>query len=66
MDGSGTPLGERIWIDPVASAAGPGKPGFHDIFLYQSRPVDMDGDGDVELWAAQPPVGGYHISASTA
>ncbi|NUQ78653.1 MAG: hypothetical protein HUU21_34425, partial [Polyangiaceae bacterium] len=37
MNGSGTPLGERIWIDPVATAPAPGTFGFHDIFVNQSR-----------------------------
>jgi hypothetical protein len=59
--GSGTPLGERILIDPVASAPAPNKMGFQDVLLYQSRAIDSDGDGAVELWAAQPAIEGYHI-----
>ena len=57
-----TPLGERIWIDPVQTSI-PFGVGFENIVLSQTRPVDMDGDGAHELWAAQMgPAGyGYHM-----
>jgi RHS repeat-associated protein len=61
MAADGTPLGERVLIDPILSAPGPGLPGFHDIFLNQTRPVDIDGDGSIELFAAQAVYLQYHV-----
>lgn len=48
------PLGPRVQVNAAGSA-------FTNVVLSQSRPVDVDGDGIVEILAARNPPGEYRL-----